>query len=87
MSQKAIGLFGGYGNIADQPASCLLQVWLQVKSWGGTLHLVNTNEREENKKVRDWSQNYREGEGLQNGRGGGHVKFYPCENGGGRKKF
>ena len=28
--------------------------------------------------------NYGEGE-LQNG-GGGHVKFYPCEKGGGRKK-
>ena len=27
--------------------------------------------------------NYREGGGLQNGRRGGHVKFYPCEKGGG----
>ena len=30
--------------------------------------------------------NYGEGGGLQNGRGGGHVKFYPYEKGG-QKKF
>ena len=35
---------------------------------------------------RDWSLITRRG-GLQNGRGGGHVKFYPDEKGGGRKKF
>ena len=29
--------------------------------------------------------NYGEG-GLQNGRGGGHVKFYPYEKGGGAEK-
>ena len=27
------------------------------------------------------------GGGLQNGRGGGQVKFYPCEKGGGGKCF
>ena len=27
--------------------------------------------------------NYGEGGGLQNGRGGGHLKFYPYEKGGG----
>ena len=32
--------------------------------------------------------NYGEGGGgLQNGRGGGHVKFYPYEKGGGQNKF
>ena len=30
--------------------------------------------------------NYGEGGGLQNGRGGGHVKFYPYEKGGGGGK-
>ena len=29
--------------------------------------------------------NYGEGGGLQNGRGGGHVKFYPYEKGGWKK--
>ena len=45
--------------------------------------------------LRDWSLiTGRGGEGLQNGRGGGHVKFYPYEMGrgvshaeGGHKKF
>ena len=31
--------------------------------------------------IRDWS--LITGRGLQNGRGGGHVKFYPYEKGGG----
>ena len=35
---------------------------------------------------RDWSLITGRGGGLQNGRGGGHVKFYPYEKGG-RKKF
>ena len=30
--------------------------------------------------------NYGEGGGVQNGRGGGHVKFYPYKKGG-QKKF
>ena len=48
-------------------------------------------------RVRDWSLiTGRGGGGLQNGRGGGHVKFYPFEKGaekvlamlkGGHKKF
>ena len=36
--------------------------------------------------LRDWSLITGRGGGLQNGRGG-HVKFYPYEKGGGRKKF
>ena len=31
--------------------------------------------------------NYGEGGGGATKRGGGHVKFYPYEKGGGRKKF
>ena len=30
--------------------------------------------------------NYGEGGGLQNGRGGGHMKFFPYKKGGGHKK-
>ena len=36
--------------------------------------------------LRDWSLITGRGGGLQNGRGGGHVKFYPYEKGG-QKKF
>ena len=39
-------------------------------------------------ELRDWSLiTGKEGGGLQNGRGGVHVKFYPYEKGGGREKF
>ena len=39
--------------------------------------------------IRDWSHiTGRGGGGLQNGKGGGgHVKFYPYEKGGGGKSF
>ena len=35
--------------------------------------------------VRDWSLIMGRGGGLQNGRGGRHVKFYPYEKGGAEK--
>ena len=38
------------------------------------------------RNIRDWSLITGRG-GLQNVRGGGHVKFYPYEKGGGGKSF
>ena len=38
------------------------------------------------KSVRDWSLITKRGGGYKTG-GGGHVMFYPCKKGGGRKKF
>ena len=34
-------------------------------------------------QIMDWSLTSGKGEGLQHGRGGGQVKFYPYERGGG----
>ena len=36
--------------------------------------------------LRDWSLIKGRGGGLQNGRGGGHVTFYPYKKGGGAEK-
>ena len=43
-----------------------------------------------NSGIRDWSLITRMGGGgggLQNGRGGGHMKFYPYDTGGGGHKM
>ena len=50
--------------------------------WGGQGPCI----QEAGAIIRDWSLITGRG-GLHNGRGGGHVKFYPYGKGGGRKKF
>ena len=61
------------------------------------LFFANNKKKKKKKKIRispvfittslrDWSLIMGMG-GLQNGRGGGHVKFYPYEKGGGGKSF
>ena len=37
--------------------------------------------------IRDWSLITGRGGATKREGGGGHMKFYPCEKGGGRKKF
>ena len=71
---------------------CTLNVILSKSSIKGWFHeptkYANKKEKVDNSmpmKIRDWSL-ITGREGLQNGRGGGHVKFYTYEKWG-RKKF